>query len=437
MKFYDRVNELAILQDNEYQSFDNAVFTVLMGRRRVGKTSLITQSLEGKEYAYLFVSKDSEALLCQTFQKDLEEQIGLTIYGEVTKFKDLFEIIMKEAQRRHLTIVMDEFQTLYKINPAIFGDIQNIWDRYKRDAKINFIVLGSIQTLMKRIFEDKSEPLYGRPTAKFTLHPFTIEVIKQILHDAHPNYSPEDLLCLYMITGGVAKYMELLIDAKCYTKEKMLNYVCRQDSYFLTEGKDLLNQEFSGEFATYFSILQIIAAGKTKRSEIDSCLHRDLGTYLQNLESKYELISRVKPMLSKQNGKVTAYEIHDNFLRFWFRFIYPYQSLIERNLFSLLRSNIAQNYEGFTGRTLERYFQDKMMETERFTQVGNWWDRKGQNEIDLIAINEFDHTGIVAEIKRNRHKISMAKLQEKIAVLPKKNFGEYQLQAKGLSLEDM
>ncbi len=437
MKFYDRANELAILQDNEQQSFGNAMFTVLMGRRRVGKTSLITQSLEGKEYAYLFVSKDSEALLCQTFQKDLEEQIGLTIYGEVTKFKDLFEIIMKEAQKRHITIVMDEFQTLYKINPAIFGDIQNIWDRYKRDAKINFIVLGSIQTLMKRIFEDKSEPLYGRPTAKFTLRPFTIDVIKQILHDANPNYSPEDLLCLYMITGGVAKYIELLIDAKCYTKEKMLNYVCRQDSYFLTEGKDLLNQEFSGEFATYFSILQVIAAGKTKRSEIDSCLHRDLGTYLQNLESKYELISRGKPMLSKQNGKVTAYEIRDHFLRFWFRFIYPYQSLIERNLFSLLRSNIAKNYEGFTGRTLERYFQDKMMETELFTQVGNWWDRKGQNEIDLIAINEFDHTGIVAEIKRNRHKISMTKLQEKMAVLPKKEFGEYQLQVKGLSLDDM
>ena len=437
MKFYDRVNELAILQDNEQQSFESAVFTVLMGRRRVGKTSLITESMAGKEYAYLFVSKDSEALLCQNFQRDLEAQIGLTIYGEVSKFKDLFEIIMKEAQKRHLTIVMDEFQTLYKINPSIFSDIQNIWDRYKRNAKINLIVSGSIQTLMKRIFEDEAEPLYGRPTSKFTLRPFTIEVMKQILHDANPDYAPEDLLCLYAITGGVAKYIELLIDAKCYTKEKMLNYVCRQDSYFLTEGKDLLNQEFSGEFATYFSILQVIAAGKTKRSEIDSTLHRDLGTYLQNLENKYELISRQKPLLAKQNGKVTAYEIHDNFLRFWFRFIYPYQSLIERNLFPLLRSNITKNYEGFIGRTLEQYFQDKVMETGEYTQVGNWWDRKGQNEIDLIAINEFDHTGIVAEIKRNVHKISMSKLQEKVAVLPKKDFGEYTLQLKALSMDDM
>lgn len=437
MQFYDRTNELAILQENELQSYENAVFTVLMGRRRVGKTSLITKAMEGKEYAYLFVSKDSEALLCQNFQRDLEQQIGLIIYGEITRFKDLFEVIMQEAQRRHLTIVFDEFQTLYKINPAIFGDIQNIWDRYKDKANINLIVLGSIQSLMKRIFEEKSEPLYGRPTSKLILRPFTINVMKQILSDANPDYSTEDLLCLYAITGGVAKYIELFIDARCYTKEKMLNYVCRQDSYFLTEGKDLLNQEFSGEFGTYFSVLQVIASGKTKRSEIDSTLQKDTGAFLQNLESKYELINRMKPLLAKQNGKVTAYEIRDNFLRFWFRFIYPYQSLIERNLFSLLRSNIANNYEGFTGRTLERYFQDKLMETEQFTQVGNWWDRKGQNEIDLIAINEFDHSGIVAEIKRNAYKISMTKLQEKVSALPNKDFGAYNLELKELSLDDM
>ena len=437
MKFYDRESELSILQENEQQSHSSAVFTVLMGRRRVGKTSLITRAMEGKEYAYLFVSKDSETLLCQNFQRELEQQIGLTIYGEVTRFKDLFEVIMKESQRRHLTIVFDEFQTLYSLNPAIFSDIQNVWDKYKDAAKINLIVLGSIQTLMKRIFEDEAEPLYGRPTSKFMLRPFTIKVIKEILHDANPDYVPEDLLCMYAITGGVAKYIELLIDAKCYTKEKMLNYVCRQDSYFLTEGKDLLHQEFSGEYGTYFSILQVIAAGKTKRSEIDSILQKDMGTYLQNLEGKYELIRRLKPLLARQNGKVTAYEIRDNFLRFWFRFIYPYQSLIERNLFSLLKSNITSNYESFTGRTLERYFQDKLMETEHFTQVGNWWDRKGQNEIDIIAINEFDHTGVVAEVKRNSQRVSMTKLQEKVSVLPAKDFGKYTLEQVAFSLENM
>jgi AAA+ ATPase superfamily predicted ATPase len=260
---------------------------------------------------------------------------------------------------------------------------------------------------------------------------FTAQVTQSLFN------TPDDLLCLYMITGGVAKYIELLIDAKCYTKEKMLNYICRQDSYFITEGKDLLNQEFSSEHGTYFSILQIIASGKTKRSEIDRALQKDVGTFLQNLESKYELIRRKKPLLAKQNSKVSTYEIRDNFLRFWFRFIYPFQSLIERQLFAPLRSNISNHYEDYSGRVLEQYFHDKVMESGQYTQVGNWWDRKGQNEIDLIAINEFDHTGIIAEVKRNPKKINLQKLAEKAAALPSKDFAPYHLQPHPLSLTDM
>lgn len=114
--------------------------------------------------------------------------------------------------------MMDEFQTLYKINPAIFNEIQDLWDRYHRESKLNLVVCGSIQSLMKKIFEDKSEPLYGRSTSKFTLLPFTIEVLKQIMSDHNPDYKAEDLICLYMITGGVAKYVELLMDAGCCTK---------------------------------------------------------------------------------------------------------------------------------------------------------------------------------------------------------------------------
>ena len=209
--------------------------------------------------------------------------------------------------------------------------------------------------------------------------------------DHSPNYSNEDLLCLYMITGGVAKYVELLMDAQCYTKERMLNYVCRQDSYFLTEGRDIVNQEFGDEGTTYFSILQMIAEGMTRRGEIDGAMQKDMGVYLQNLEKNYNMISRLKPLLAKPNSKVTAYEISDQFLRFWFRFICPYQSLIERQQFALIRQNIGKNYEQFSGRTLEQYFQAKTMETGLYTQVGNWWDRKGLNEIDMIALNEFDH----------------------------------------------
>ena len=437
MKFYSREIEINILRENELQSRKSATFTVLMGRRRVGKTTLITTALKDYDYAYLFVSKDSEAVLCRKFQQTLEEQLGIHVYGTLSHFRDLFEVIMKESLNRHFTIIFDEFQTLYKVNPAIFSEIQNLWDRYHRDSHLYLITSGSIQSLMKRIFENENEPLYGRPTSKLTLQPFSIGVIKKIFEDHCPDYKNEDLLCLYMITGGVAKYVELLMDAACYTKEKMLNYVCRQDSYFLTEGRDLMNQEFSDESATYFSILQLLAVGMTKRSEIDGAMQKDMGVYLQNLEKNYLMVSRLKPLLAKPNSKVTAYEISDQFLRFWFRFVCPYQSLVERRQLGLLRQNIRQHYEQFSGRTLEQYFQAQTMETGQYSQVGNWWDRKGENEIDMIALNEFDHTGMAAEIKRNPRKINLAELQAKVDSLPAKTFGKYTFSLRGLSIEDM
>lgn len=437
MRFYDREDEIRILLENEAQAENTAMFTVLMGRRRVGKTSLIAKALEGKVSAYLFVSRDSEAMLCRKFQRSLEEQLGIHIYGELTYFRDLFEVIMRESINRHFTVVFDEFQTLYKINPAIFSEIQDLWDRYHRESKLNLIVVGSIQSLMRRIFEDKNEPLYGRPTSKFTLYPFRTDVLKEILAEHSPDYGNEDLLCLYMITGGVAKYVELLMDAQCYTKDRMLDYVCRQDSYFLTEGRDMVNQEFGEDGVTYFSVLQMIADGMTRRGDIDGAMQKDMGVYLQNLEKNYNMISRLKPLLSKPNSKVSAYEISDLFLRFWFRFICPYQSLIERKQLGLVRSNIANNYERFSGRTLEQYFQAKAFESGLYTQVGNWWDRKGENEIDLIALNEFNHTAVAAEIKRNSEKVNLHALEAKVETLRKSNFGKYSFSLQALSLEDM
>ena len=437
MRFYDREDEIRILLENEAQAENTAMFTVLMGRRRVGKTSLIAKALEGKVSAYLFVSRDSEAMLCRKFQRSLEEQLGIHIYGELTYFRDLFEVIMRESINRHFTVVFDEFQTLYKINPAIFSEIQDLWDRYHRESKLNLIVVGSIQSLMRRIFEDKNEPLYGRPTSKFTLYPFRTDVLKEILAEHSPDYGNEDLLCLYMITGGVAKYVELLMDAQCYTKDRMLDYVCRQDSYFLTEGRDMVNQEFGEDGVTYLSVLQMIADGMTRRGDIDGAMQKDMGVYLQNLEKNYNMISRLKPLLSKPNSKVSAYEISDLFLRFWFRFICPYQSLIERKQLGLVRSNIANNYERFSGRTLEQYFQAKAFESGLYTQVGNWWDRKGENEIDLIALNEFNHTAVAAEIKRNSEKINLHALEAKVETLRKSNFGKYSFSLQALSLEDM
>ena len=295
---------------------------------------------------------------------------------------------------------------------------------------------GSIYSLMMKIFENNKEPLFGRLTSKIVLKPFSINVIKEILKDYNPNYTAEDLLFLYTLTGGVSHYIALLMNAKAVTYKKMLDFVTRPDSPFLNEGKELLVSEFGRDYSTYFSILQLVAVGKTTQSEIDSIIGKNTGAYLSNLENQYSLIVKNKPMFSKPESRNAHWSIGDNFLRFWFRFIYPNQTLIEMGRFDLLKLYISNNYEQYSGLLLEKYFRQKFAEQEIITSIGNYWNSNGENEIDLIALNDFDKTATIAEVKRNQKKISLQTLAMKTAAI-QKQLAKYEVSLKALSLNDM
>ncbi|SMC75511.1 ATP-binding protein [Pedobacter africanus] len=435
MKFYGRQNELEILTASRIQSTRTACFTVIIGRRRIGKTSLLLASVQDQPYIYLFVSRKNEQLLSSQFQEEIEKAMDFKIYGTMTSFRDVFEQLLVYSIDKHYTLIIDEFQEFEYVNPAIFSDIQYLWDKYKDQAKMNFIVCGSVYSMMLKIFENRKEPLFGRLTSKMIIKPFPVSTMKEILKDYHPNYKPEDLLCLYAITGGVAKYITLLMEAGATTVKKIFDYVTRTDSPFLSEGKDLLISEFGKEYGTYFSILQLIAAGKTTQPEIDSIVGKNTGAYLSNLENEYSLVSRSKPMFAKPETRKSRWNISDNFLRFWFRFIYPNQSMLELGKNELLREYINVHYTQYSGHLLEKYFRDKLAEG-RITAIGSYWDGKGENEIDIIALNDLDKTAIIAEVKRNTKKINIELLKTK-ALSIQKQLGNYEVELKGYSLEDM
>ena len=436
MKFYNREKELDMLAKNREQSINQSVMTTLIGRRRTGKTSLLLKSAEGTRYLYLYVSKDNEQMLCKKFQEQAITVLGIQIFGQTTSFGELFEQLMRYGIDNNYTLIIDEFQNFLSINKSIPSSIQDVWDRYKDRAHVNLILCGSIYSMMKRIFENGDEPLYGRRDSNMRLLPFSISTLRQILADYNPDYVAEDLLCLYMLTGGVAKYVALLMDAKATTKTKMLRCALAPDSPFLSEGTELLVSEFGRDYGTYFSILQLIAGGMTTQSEIDSVIGKNTGAYLNNLHVDYTFISKNTPILSKPGARNIKWQIDDPFLRFWFRFVYPYQGLIESNRTELLLQYVSDNYSQFTGKTLERFFHDRMWQTGRYTNIGNWWNKKGEQEIDMVALNEFDKTCVIAEIKRNPKKLSQTSLETKAAALLSDIKGysiEYQL----LSLEDV
>lgn len=143
-----------------------------------------------------------------------------------------------------------------------------------------------------------------------------------------------------------------------------------------------------------------------------------------------------KSIFSKPNSRKTRWSLKDNYLQFWFRFIYANQSLIEVGRLDLLREVVESGYDQFSGLLLEKYFREKIFLEERVTEIGSYWDGKGENEIDVVALNRLDKTAIIAEVKRNPKKIDLAKLTVKVQSL-KKDIMPYQYSLKGLSLEDM
>jgi AAA+ ATPase superfamily predicted ATPase len=438
MKFYDREKELGILQTNWEQSTEQGRLTVLVGRRRVGKTTLLTRSAVYGEQPllYLYVSKDNERVLTEKFQEAAQQALRLQIYGRMDTFAQFFELLLRYGQQNHFTLVLDEFQNFLKVNPAIPSHIQDLWDRYHEKSKVNMVACGSIYNMMHKLFDNEDEPLYGRQDCRLNMLPFRIGILKQILHDHNPKYTPEDLLCLYTLTGGVAKYVAWLMDAKATTKAKMLRWATQAGSPYLSEGTELIMSEFGKDYANYLSILQLIASGMNTQSEIDGAIGKNTGAYLDNLEEYYSYIHRQQPMFSKPNGRNSRWQLDDCFLRFWFRFIQRNQALVEMERNDLLLEIVEKGYEQYTGLVLEQYFRQKWMEEERVTRVGNYWDRKGLNEIDMIALNEIDKTAVVAEIKRQRRKFSPTELSEKVATL-NKELGKYTVKQIGLSMEDM
>ena len=435
MKFYNRENELDLLRLQTDRMQKSSRMTVIIGRRRIGKTRLILKSLNENSDLYFFVAKKSEQLLCEEFTEEARSK-GISVFGEIRHFKDLFELLMVAAKQHSFTLVIDEFQEFYSINPAIFSEMQNIWDRHKDESSINLILSGSIYTMMKKIFENSKEPLFGRADEKIYLQAFDVNTLKEIMHDNYPQYTPKDLLAFYIFTGGVAKYVEILTEKKALSYQKMRDEFFKPNSYFLEEGKNMLIEEFGKEYATYFSILSLIASSKTSRTEMESILSKNIGGYLDKLEREYSLIKRVKPIMAKPGSKTQKYLIHDNFLNFWFRFIFKYKSSVEIGNFKYLRNIVDRDFDTYSGRMLEKYFIEKLSRENNFTEIGTYWERGNQNEIDIVAVDKLNRKVLFVEVKLQKRNINIELLKLKSQKLLH-HFRNYSVEYKGLSLEDM
>lgn len=436
MKFYNRETEIEELLEIERASKKKAQMTLLIGRRRIGKTTLLTHVFSTDKNLYFFIAKKNETLLCEEFVQQIEEKLNVKSFGTISNFKDLFAWLMEISKTKAFTLIIDEFQEFVTVNPSVYSDIQNIWDSNKQMSKLNLILCGSIYSIMKRIFENSKEPLFGRPNHKFILRSFKTNTLKEILSDYSPDFTSKNLFDFYLFTGGVAKYIEIFVEKKAFNYTKLINTILSDNSYFLEEGRAVLVEEFGKDYGNHFSILSLIASGKTSRVEIESILAMQTGGFLDRLENEYNIIRKVRPILAKPDSRSVKYKIEDNFLNFWFRFIYKYKSAVEIRNYNYLKAIVKRDYDIFSGVILEKYFRERLIESMQYNQVGSYWESANKNEIDIVAINDMEKKVLIAEVKLNAKKISITQLKQK-AVNIEKRLPKYTFEYKGFSLKDV
>ena len=402
-KFVDREEEMMTLQ-SEYERPGSSL-VILYGRRRVGKTALISEFIKGKNALFFLASEESEAQNRTAFKEKAADFTGneLLRQFDAKSWDILFQTIMQTPFQEKPIIVIDEFQYIGKSNPAFPSIFQRIWEEQLKDRSVMVILCGSLISMMESQTLSYSSPLYGRRTAQIRLK----QIPFRYYHEFFPDKSPRELVEYYSVTGGVPKYIELFSESDDIYHAIQKN-ILNRSGYLYDEPHFLLQQEVS-EIGNYFSVIRAIAAGNSKLSAISTVLEvksTSLTKYLKTLID-LDILEREVPVTEEnpEKSKKGLYKIKDNYLRFWFAFIYPNMSFIESGNSAIVLDKIRKSMvSGHTAFVYEDVCREQMWKLNangawpfHFSKLGRWWDSR--NEIDIAAIDPDGSNLILGECK--------------------------------------
>lgn len=414
--FVDREQEMETLQ-SEYER-DGSALVVLYGRRRVGKTTLISEFIKDKNALFFLASEEAEAQNRSEFKEKVAEFINSDLLrsADIKSWDVLFKSIMDTPFESKPVIVLDEFQYLGKANPAFPSIFQRIWEEVLKDRSVMVILCGSLISMMESQTLAYGSPLYGRRTAQIRLK----QIPFSYYHEFFPGKSRRELIEMYAVTGGVPKYIELFSESKDIYSA-IQKCVLNRSGYLYDEPHFLLQQEVT-EIGSYFSIIKAIAAGNSKLSAISAVLEikaTSLTKYLKTLID-LDILEREVPITedNPEKSKKGLYKIKDNYLRFWFAFVYPNMSFIEsghsRVVMNKIKKSLVPNHIAYV---YEDVCKERMWELNaddtwpfNFTKLGRYWDAR--TEIDVVALDPERKNLILGECKYWKEPVGVSVLRE-------------------------
>lgn len=410
-KFVGREKELKFLKE-KYNS-EKSEFIIIYGRRRLGKTKLLQESIKNnKNSLYFLLTKETPEINLIRFKDILSKVLNNSLLNDIiaNSWEEYFSKI-KDLLPEDFTIIFDEIPYLFSQNKSIISQFQKIYDEYLLNKKINLILCGSSISIMDEI-SSYSSPLYGRRTGKINLKAFNIIETKSYLSKIK---NLEEIFKYQLIFGGIPYYLKQ-INQDLSFEDNISNLFLSDLSIFDDEVSFLLKEEFR-EVRNYISILRSISKGYNTLTRIaeNSLIERStLSKYLISLE-KLDLISQNISFFDKENSKKTIYKINDNFIFIWFSIFekqkqYMINDLTKKNIISQL---IPQNL----GYLFEK--ECKIILSNRYFKIGSFFNKEGV-EVDLVCENE-DKSLDVYECKFKKginEKEEIYKLEKKLSSFP-------------------
>lgn len=403
-EFIDRQEEMAALEA-EYRRKE-AAFVVLYGRRRVGKSELLKEFIRNKRALYYLATEESEVENRESFQTVAAEMLDIPLLESAPfkRWEDIFRLIADVPSDERTILIIDEFQYLGKANAAFPSVLQRIWDTNLKDRNVMLILCGSLVSMMVSQTLSYDSPLYGRRTKQIRLR----QIPFSYYHEFYQGKTRQELIELYSITGGVPKYVELFEDSNDFY-DSIARNVLDKSSYLYDEPMFLLQNEVS-EVGSYFSIIKSIAFGNQKLGNIAADLEvkqTNLTKYLKTLMD-LDILVREVPVTEDhpEKSRRGLYKIKDNFIQFWFRFVYPNKSFIESGhpelVMERIKANLIDNHISYVYEDvcLEEIWKLNALKAwpYTFSRAGRWWD--GHNsEIDLVAIDPEGRNILFGECK--------------------------------------
>lgn len=400
-KFVDRENELEYL-NSEYNKKESSLI-ILYGRRRIGKTSLIKEFGKDKNMIYFLATEETEKQNLKQLSILVAEYLKLENI-EFSDWDSVFKFIVNSQNDKKIVIVIDEFQYLGKVNLAFPSIFQRIWDNILKDKNVMVILCGSLINMMETQVLNYTSPLYGRRTGQIKLKQIPFKNYNEFFTK---QITRKDLIEKYSVTGGVPKYIESFKEKENIYKE-IQNNILNNQSYLYEEPYFLLQNEVT-EIGSYFSIIKTIAAGNKKMGNIATNLgvnSTNLSKYLQTLIN-LDILEREVPITEKnpEKSKKGRYNIKDNYLAFWFNFIYPNKAFLELGKYDFVMEKIRRNFiDNHVAFVYENICKEKMWDLNiqgklgfTFDKIGRWWN--ANEEIDIVAFESNGSDIIFGECK--------------------------------------